>query len=52
MLENDGSAESELLQRLRAGDKTALEQLVRQYHVSMKRFARAIVGDAQAEDVV
>ena len=52
MPENDDSAEAILLQRLRGGEHRAFEQLVRQYHAPMQRFARAIIGEAQAEEVV
>ncbi len=41
-----------LLARLRAGEHAAFEELVRQYHGAMKRAAAAIIGDAQAEEVV
>jgi RNA polymerase sigma-70 factor, ECF subfamily len=41
-----------LLARLRAGEKAAFEELVRRHHGSMKRTAAAIIGDAQAEEVV
>ena len=44
MPENDDSAEAVLLQRLRGGEHSAFEQLVRQYHAPMQRFARAIIG--------
>lgn len=40
------------MQRLRAGEKQAFVELVRTYHVSMKYFAAAIIGDAQAEEAV
>ncbi|MEJ2463932.1 MAG: RNA polymerase sigma factor [Candidatus Thiodiazotropha sp.] len=52
MPEKDDSTEAILLQRLRGGEKGAFEQLVRQYHAPMQRFARAIIGEAQAEEVV
>lgn len=41
-----------LIPRLLKGEKIAFESLVRQYHSSMKRVAAAIIGDAQAEEVV
>jgi RNA polymerase sigma-70 factor (ECF subfamily) len=41
-----------LLARLLAGEKPAFEELVRTHHGPMKRAAAAIVGEAQAEDVV
>jgi RNA polymerase sigma-70 factor, ECF subfamily len=52
MPKKDDSADSILLQRLRGGEQAAFEQLVRQYHAPMRRFARAIIGEAQAEEVV
>jgi RNA polymerase sigma-70 factor (ECF subfamily) len=44
--------ENELLIRLRAGEHTAFEDLVRQYHGAMKRAAAALIGEAQAEEAV
>jgi RNA polymerase sigma-70 factor, ECF subfamily len=41
-----------LLQRLLAGEKGAFRALVLNHHTAMTRFARAIVGDASAEEVV
>lgn len=41
-----------LLQRLRTGDKQAFVELVQTYHVSLKYFATAIIGGAQAEEAV
>jgi len=41
-----------LLARLRSGERAAFEELVRQYHGAMLRAAAAIIGDAQAEEVV
>lgn len=41
-----------LIPRLLAGDKTAYESLVRHYHEPLKRLAMAIIGEAQAEEVV
>ena len=41
-----------LLARLRSGEQAAFEELVRQHHGAMKRAAAAIIGDAQAEEVV
>lgn len=45
-------ADAALLQRLRAGEKIAFVELVQTYHLSMKYFAAAIIGDAQAEEAV
>lgn len=45
-------ADADLLRRLRAGEKPAFVELVQTYHVSMKYFAAAIIGDAQAEEAV
>lgn len=44
--------DSEVLPGLLAGDKTAFERLVRQYHQPMKQVALAIIGEAQAEEAV
>ncbi len=44
--------ETALLQRLRMGDKQAFVELVQTYHVPMRYFAAAIIGDAQAEEAV
>lgn len=41
-----------LLARLRTGEKSAFEDLVRQHHGEMKRVASAIIGEAQAEEAV
>ena len=41
-----------LVARLRAGEPAAFEDLVRQHHGAMKRAAAAIIGEAQAEEVV
>jgi RNA polymerase sigma-70 factor, ECF subfamily len=41
-----------LLARLRSGEEAAFEELVRQHHGAMMRAAAAIIGDAQAEEVV
>lgn len=41
-----------LLLRLRAGDAEAFEEMVRTYHGALQRVASAIVGAAQAEEVV
>ncbi len=45
-------ADEALLARLLAADKLAFEELVRSHHGDMKRAAAAIIGDAQAEEVV
>jgi len=44
--------DSELLARLIAGEVAAFEQLIRHFHHPMKRVAQAIIGEAQAEEVV
>jgi len=44
--------DAQLLARLLAGEPAAFDLLVRSHHVPMKRFAAAIIGDAQAEEVV
>jgi RNA polymerase sigma-70 factor, ECF subfamily len=44
--------DAKLLPRLRSGDPGALRAMVRDHHPAMKRFARTIVGDAAAEEVV
>lgn len=44
--------EAALLARLRAGEKSAFEELVRRYHGPMQRAAAAIIGEAQAEEAV
>jgi RNA polymerase sigma-70 factor (ECF subfamily) len=49
---NPPFAESELLPRLMAGDKSAFELLVREYHQAMQHVAQAIIGEAQAEESV
>ena len=46
------TSDAELLVRLRAGEKLAFIELVQTYHTSMKYFAAAIIGDAQAEETV
>ena len=45
-------ADAVLLQRLRAGEKQAFVELVQTYHASLKHFAAAIIGAAQAEEAV
>ena len=42
--------DTELLQRLLSGEKSAFRTMVRDHHAAMKRFARTIVGDASAEE--
>lgn len=49
---NHNTDDSLLLAGLMAGERAAFEQLVRTYHTAMKRFASAMIGDAQAEEVV
>jgi RNA polymerase sigma-70 factor (ECF subfamily) len=44
--------DSQLLARLLAGEAAAFDELVRNHHAPMKRFAAAMIGDAQAEEVV
>lgn len=46
------AAEQALLSRLVAGDEQAFCQLIKQYHHLMLAIARAIVGDAFADDAV
>ena len=40
------------LRRLRSGEQGALRAVVLNHHAPMRRFARAIVGDASAEEIV
>jgi RNA polymerase sigma-70 factor (ECF subfamily) len=44
--------DSQLLQGVLSGDKRAFRALVLNHHAAMTRFARTIVGDASAEEVV
>lgn len=44
--------DSELLRRLLSGEEGAFRTLVASHHAAMKRFARTIVGEASAEEVV
>jgi RNA polymerase sigma-70 factor (ECF subfamily) len=44
--------DAELLPRLLSGEKGAFRDLVFNHHAAMTRFARTIVGDASAEEVV
>lgn len=45
-------AATNLPPRLHAGDERAIGSLVATYHASLVRFARTIVGDAGAEEIV
>lgn len=44
--------DAELLQRLLSGEQSAFLTMVRNHHAAMRRFARTIVGEASAEEVV
>lgn len=48
----DRSGDNDLLVRLRAGEKSAFNQLVKTYHTPMQRFVSAIIGESQAEEVI
>jgi RNA polymerase sigma-70 factor (ECF subfamily) len=49
----EGVAEDELVTRLRAGDRAAVEQAYIAHHGAIRGFARRLVGDASsAEDIV
>jgi RNA polymerase sigma-70 factor (ECF subfamily) len=49
----DTSADSELVARLRAGDRHAVEEVYLAHHTRIRGFARRLVGDpAAAEDIV
>ena len=50
--DSKNQTDAALLQRLRTGDKQAFVELVQTYHVSLKYFAAAIIGAAQAEEAV
>lgn len=50
--DENNQSDEELVQRLRAGDKQAFVELVHAYHVPMKHFASAIIGEGQAEETV
>lgn len=52
MTVSDKAEEKDLLIRLKAGEKSAFDLLVKTYHVPMLRFVSRIIGDAQAEEVV
>lgn len=52
MTVSDKAEETDLLIRLKAGEKSAFDLLVKTYHVPMLHFVRRIIGDAQAEEVV
>ncbi len=45
-------AEATLIQRLLSGERDAFEELVKTYHLPMKRVAAAIVGHGEAEEAV
>jgi RNA polymerase sigma-70 factor, ECF subfamily len=45
-------ADSMLIQRLLAGEQNAFEELVKLYHLPMKRIAVAIIGHGEAEESV
>jgi RNA polymerase sigma-70 factor (ECF subfamily) len=45
------SAEADLLERLRARDESAFEELVRHHHALLLGVARSIIRDAEAEEV-
>ncbi len=49
---NKYQADAALLLRLRTGEKTAFVELVQTYHVQLKYFAAAIIGEGQAEETV
>jgi RNA polymerase sigma-70 factor, ECF subfamily len=49
----DAAADSDLVARLRAGDRDAVEQAYLAHHAAIRGFARRLVGDAaSAEDIV
>jgi len=49
----EASADSDLVARLRDGDRSAVEQAYLAHHVAIRGFARRLVGDtASAEDIV
>jgi RNA polymerase sigma-70 factor (ECF subfamily) len=49
----DAAADSDLVARLREGDRDAVEQAYLAHHVAIRGFARRLVGDtASAEDIV
>ncbi|MBU3071309.1 RNA polymerase sigma factor [Aestuariicella sp. G3-2] len=52
MTVSDKAEQTDLLIRLKAGEKSAFDLLVKTYHVPMLRFVSRIIGDAQAEEVV
>jgi RNA polymerase sigma-70 factor (ECF subfamily) len=45
-------AEATLIKRLLSGEQSAFEELVKTYHLPMKRVAAAIVGHGEAEEAV
>jgi RNA polymerase sigma-70 factor (ECF subfamily) len=49
----DGDADADLVARLRAGDRAAIEVVYLTHHAAIRGFARRLVGDAaSAEDIV
>jgi RNA polymerase sigma-70 factor (ECF subfamily) len=48
----DSQTDAELIRGLLAREESAYRQAVRAYHAGMIRFARSMVGDADAEEVV
>jgi RNA polymerase sigma-70 factor (ECF subfamily) len=46
------AADSTLIQRLLSAEESAFEELVKTYHLPMKRVAAAIVGQGEAEEAV
>ena len=49
----EDAADDDLVARLRAGDRDAVEQAYVAHHAAIRRFARRLVGDeASAEDIV
>jgi RNA polymerase sigma-70 factor (ECF subfamily) len=50
---SDAATDSELLARLRAGERAAVDEAYRAHHVAIRGFARRLVGDpTSAEDIV
>ena len=51
--DDDAAADADLVARLRAGDRAAVEQVYVAHHAAIRGFARRLVGDAaSAEDIV
>jgi RNA polymerase sigma-70 factor, ECF subfamily len=51
--DDDAGGDGELVERLRAGDRAAIEQVYLAHHAAIRGFARRLVGDAaSAEDIV